>query len=99
MLTHIAHQQPAPVLAVLRELLDEFDVAPVNSVELACVVVTVAAQSVDAAVSARKLIPLFTSHFTRLAADADCRISIKSHGLSHKVPLSYPSHRVRVSCS
>src|SRR5215475_8745498 len=99
MLAHIAHEEPAAVLAVLRELLNELDVAPVNSVELTRVVVAIAAQSVDAAVSARELVPLLACNLARLAADANGRVSVKPHGLSHKVPLSYPSSRVRVSCS
>ena len=84
-LAHVAHQEPAPVLPVLSELLDEFDVAPVDSVKLARVVVAVAAQSVQPAVSAGELIPLFAGHFAGFAADADRRVGIKSHGFSHKI--------------
>jgi hypothetical protein len=52
-LAHVAHQQPTPVDPAFGELLDELDVAPVNSVKLARVVVAVAAQRVHAAVGAR----------------------------------------------
>src|SRR5262249_24714536 len=86
MLADVAHQQPAAVFPILRELLDELDVAPVNAVELARVVVTVATQCVDAAVSARKLVPFFARDFARFAADTNGRVSVKSHGLSHGAP-------------
>src|SRR5260370_42465032 len=49
-LAHIAHQEPAAVLAVFSELLDEFDVAPMDAVKPARVVVAVAPQRVHAAV-------------------------------------------------
>jgi hypothetical protein len=98
-LAHVAHQEPAAVLAVLSELLDELHVTPVNAVEAARVVVAVAAQGVHAAVGAGELIPFFAGNLARFAADTDGRIGVKSHWLSHKVPLSYPSRRVRVSCS
>ncbi len=45
-LAHVAHQQPAAVLAVFGELLDKFYMAPVDAVELARVVVAVAAQGI-----------------------------------------------------
>jgi hypothetical protein len=45
------------------------------------------------------LVPFFAGNLTRFAADTNGRIGVKSHWLSHKVPLSYPSRRVRVSCS
>src|SRR5207249_6262254 len=80
---HIAHEEPAAVLSVLSELLNKLHVTPVDSVELARVVVAVAAQSVQPAVGAGKLIPLFAGHFAGFAADADRRVGIKSHGLSH----------------
>src|SRR5213079_2209759 len=83
---HIAHQEPAAVLPVLSELLDEFDVTPVDSVKLARVVVTVAAQSVQPTVSTGELIPLFAGHFAGFAADADRRVGIESHWFSHRNP-------------
>src|SRR4030095_13802639 len=70
-LAHIAHQQPATVLAVFSELLDEFDMAPMNAVESARVVIAVAAQGVEAAVGARKLVPFFGGDLARFSADAD----------------------------
>ena len=82
---HIAHQEPAAVLPVFSELLNKLHVTPVDSVELARVVVTVAAQSVQPTVSTGELIPLFARDLTCLAADADRCVGIKSHGFSHKI--------------
>src|SRR5439155_10580064 len=97
MLAHIAHQEPAAVLPVLSELLDELHMTPVNAVEPARVVVAVAAQCVHAAVGARELIPFLAGDLARFAADADGRVGIKSHGFSHlNSPfLAYP-HLVTV---
>src|SRR5439155_23022120 len=82
---HVAHQEPAAVLPVLSELLNKLHVTPVDSVKLARVVVTVAAQSVQPTVSAGELIPLFAGHFAGFAADADRCVGIESHWFSHKI--------------
>src|ERR1700675_4250541 len=82
-LANIAHQEPAAVLPVFGELLDELDMAPVGTVQPARVVIAVAAQCVQTAVGAGKLIPLFAGDFAGFAADADCRVGEKSHRLSH----------------
>src|ERR1700733_339475 len=82
-LANIAHQEPAAVLPAFGELLDELDMAPMDTVQPARVVVAVAAQCVQTAVSAGKLIPLFAGDFAVFAADADCGVGEKPHRLSH----------------
>src|SRR6202522_221363 len=87
-LANIAHQQPTTVLPVFRELLNELDVAPVDTVQAARVVVAVAAQCVQTAVGAGKLIPLLAGDFAGFAADAYCRVGKKTHRLSHNTSWS-----------
>src|ERR1700722_1447874 len=82
-LANIAHQQPTAILPIFRELLDELDMAPVSTVQPARVVVAVAAQYIQTAVGAGKLIPLFAGDFAGFAADADCCVGEKPHRLSH----------------
>src|ERR1700737_1902668 len=52
-LADVAHEQPSTVLSVLGELLDELDVAPMDAIQPAGVVVAVPTQRVHAAVGAR----------------------------------------------
>src|SRR5207245_5002705 len=66
-LAHIAHHQPAAVVGRL-ELLDEADVPPVDAVQLAGVVVAVAAQLTDPAVLGRQLTPFLARALPRFAA-------------------------------
>jgi hypothetical protein len=80
----VAHEEPAPVFAVFGELLDEFYVAPVNTVQAPCIIVAVAAKRIEAAVGAWELVPFFASHLACFAADTDSGVSVKSHWLSHK---------------
>ena len=89
MLADVAHHQPAAVLAVLGELLDELDVPPVDAVELRGVVVAVAAQRVHAAVGAGQLVPLLAGDLARLAADADRRVGVEPHRLGHDAPHAF----------
>src|SRR5207245_11555342 len=65
------------------ELLDEADVPPVDAVQLAGVVVAVAAQLADSAVLGRELIPFLARNLARLAADANRGVGEESHGLRH----------------
>src|SRR5258708_16600962 len=83
MLAHVAHHQPSPVLPVLGELLDELDVAPMDAIQSAGVVVAVPTQRVRAAVGARQLIPFFAGHLAGFAADADRRVCVEAHRLWH----------------
>src|SRR5207237_3902337 len=69
-LANVGHQQPAPLAAVRRELLDEPHVAPVDAVEPPRVVVAVAGERVGAAVGSRELVPLLARHLAGLAPDA-----------------------------
>ena len=82
-----------------RELLDELDVPPVDAVEPARVVVAVAAQRVDAAVGAGKLVPLLARHLARLAADADGGVGVEPHRLSHRPPTRPVGRRDRSASS
>src|SRR5438552_16959981 len=84
-LAHIAHHQPAAVVGRL-ELLDEADVPPVDAVQLAGVVVAVAAQLTDPAVLGRELIPFLARDLARLAADANRGVGEEPHGLRHITP-------------
>jgi hypothetical protein len=70
------------------ELLDEFDVAPVDAIKLAGVVVAVATQRIHATVGAGQLIPLFAGDFAGFAANANRCIGVKPHWLSHVSPQS-----------
>src|SRR5216683_16208 len=83
-LADVAHHEPAPVLAVGAELLDELHVPPVGAVELARIVVAVPAEDADAAVSGRELVPLLAGHLTRLAPDAHGRVGEETHRLRHQ---------------
>src|SRR5262249_36783254 len=87
-LTDVAHEKPAAVLPGCGELFDEFDVAPVDAIELAGVVVAVAAQRMHAAVGARELIPFLAGDFAGFAANADRGVGVKPHWLSHVSPQS-----------
>jgi hypothetical protein len=82
-LAHVAHHEPAPVGSVLAELLHEFHVAPVNSVQPQGVVVAVAAHLLLATVPGRELVPFLAGHLTGLAADAHGRVGIETHWLRH----------------
>src|SRR5206468_11799461 len=66
MLADVAHHQPAAVVGTL-ELLDETDVPPVDTVQLAGVVVAVAAQLPDPAVLGRELVPFLARDLARFA--------------------------------
>src|SRR3989454_1928572 len=81
-LTDVAHHQPAAVVGAL-ELLDEADVPPVDAVQLAGVVVAVAAQLPDPAVLGRELVPFLARDLARFAADANRGVGEESHGLRH----------------
>src|SRR5882762_8303052 len=72
-LADVAHEQPSTVLSVLGELLDELDVAPMDAIQPAGVVVAVSTQRVQAAVGARQLVPFFAGDLAGFAADADRR--------------------------
>src|SRR5216117_400843 len=82
MLAHIAHHQPAAVVRTV-ELLDELDVPPVRTVELARVVVAVARHLRHAAIRGGELIPVLAGYLAGLAADADRRVGEETHGLGH----------------
>src|SRR5262249_17237519 len=92
-LADIGHHEPGDVLAVLADLLDEFDVPPVNIGEAAGVVIAVAAQrrqrnaaddrQADAAFAVLQVVPLMARDLARLAADADGRIGEEAHGVGH----------------
>src|SRR5689334_9317762 len=84
-LAHVAHHQPTAVVRAL-ELLDEADVPPVDAVQLAGVVVAVAAQLSDPPVPGRELVPFLARDLTRLAADANRGVCEESHGLRHITP-------------
>src|SRR5690242_7957304 len=84
-LAHVAHHQPAAVVRSL-ELLDEAHVSPVDAVQLAGVVVAVAAQLSDPPVPGRELVPFLARDLTRLAADANRGVREESHGLGHITP-------------
>src|SRR3984893_15167816 len=66
-LADVAHEQPSTVLSVLGELLDELDVAPMDAIQPAGVVVAVPTQRVHAAVGAGQLIPLFAGDLAGFA--------------------------------
>src|SRR5919106_833973 len=83
-LAHIAHQEPAAVGAIGRELLDEPHVAPVRAVEAPRVVVAVARERVDAAVGGGELVPLLAGDLAGLAADADRGVGEETHRLRHQ---------------
>src|SRR2546422_8272000 len=85
MLADVAHHQPAAVVGTL-ELLDEADVPPVDAVQLAGVVVAVAAQLPDPAVLGRELVPFLTRDLARFAPDANRGVGEESHGLRHITP-------------
>src|SRR5260370_18788994 len=82
-LADVAHHEPASVLPVGAELLDELHVPPVGAVERAGVVVAVAAQHADTPVPRRELVPLLARHLARLAADADGGVGVEAHRLRH----------------
>src|SRR5206468_8649621 len=82
MLAHIAHHQPAAVVRAI-ELLDELDVPPMDTVELARVVVAVARHLADTAILGGQLIPVLAGDLARFAADADGRVSEEPHGFWH----------------
>src|SRR2546426_309284 len=84
-LAHVAHHEPAAVVRTL-ELLDETDVPPVDTVQLAGVVVAVAAQLSDPAVLGRELVPFLARDLARFAADAHRGVGEESHGLRHITP-------------
>jgi hypothetical protein len=87
-LANIAHQQPAPLAAIFSELLDEFYVAPVDAIEPPGIIVAVAAECIQAAISSGELIPLFASHLACFAADTNGCVGVKSHWLGHKRSVS-----------
>src|SRR5205809_943353 len=84
-LAHVAHHQPAAVVRTL-ELLDEPDVPPVDAVQLAGVVVAVAAQLPDPAVLGGELGPFLARDLARFAPDANGGVGEESHGLRHITP-------------
>src|SRR5690606_12432517 len=86
-LADVAHQKPPAVLPRIGELLDELHVAPVNAVEPERVVVAQAADLRSAAVPCGELVPLLARDLAGLAADADRRVRVEAHWLSHKVLL------------
>src|SRR2546430_8102503 len=81
-LAHVAHHQPAAVIGTL-ELFDEADVPPVDTVQLAGVVVAVAGELPDPAVLGRQLVPFLARDLARFATDANRRVGKESHGLRH----------------
>src|SRR2546425_7201100 len=81
-LAHVAHHEPAAVVRTL-ELLDETDVPPVDTVQLAGVVVAVAGELPDPAVLGRKLVPFLARDLARFATDANRGVGEESHGLRH----------------
>src|SRR5256885_240983 len=83
-LADVAHHQPAPLASVRAELLDELHVTPVDAVEMASVVIAIAAQGTNATIRRRKLIPLLAGDLARLAADAHRRIREEPHRLAHE---------------
>src|SRR5688572_11657615 len=83
-LAYVAHHEPASVLAVFGELLDELPVAPVDAVEPARIVVAVAAQRVETAIGGRQLVPLLAGDLAGFAANADRGVSVETHGLGHR---------------
>src|SRR5256884_129447 len=82
MLADVAHHQPAAVVGTL-ELLDEADVPPVDTVQLAGVVVAVAGEVPDPAVRGRELVPFLARDLARFATDANRGVGEESHGLRH----------------
>src|SRR6202022_2959373 len=72
-----------PVLPVLGELLDELDVAPMDAIQPAGVVVAVPTQRVRAAVGAGQLIPLFAGDLAGFTADANRRVCVEPHRFRH----------------
>ena len=95
---HVAHHQPASVLAVFGKLFDELDVPPMDAVELAGVVVAVATQRVHPAIGAGQLVPFLAGDLARLAADADRRVGVEPHRLRHScsgrsLPAKAGSHK------
>jgi hypothetical protein len=82
-LANVAHQQPAPFTAIFGELLNKSDVAPVDAVEAPRIIVTVAAERIQAAIGSGELVPLFASDFARFAADTNGCVGVKPHWLGH----------------
>src|SRR3954467_4362013 len=80
-LADVTHHQPAPVGSVLAELLDKLDVPPVDSIQLAGVVVAVPAHLVLPAPGRGELVPLLAGHLARFAADAYGGVGVEAHGL------------------
>src|SRR4029077_6381628 len=80
-LAHVPHHQPAWVLAVLAELLDELHVTPVDAVEPLRIVVAVPRQHATPAVRGRQLVPLLARDLARLAADAHRGVGEEPHRL------------------
>jgi hypothetical protein len=55
----------------------------VDAVQPARIIVTIAAQSILAAIGARELVPFLAGHLAGFAADANGGVGVKTHGLGH----------------
>src|SRR5262249_50764980 len=65
------------------------DVAPVNAVERARVVVAIAGERVLTTVGAGELVPFLAGDLARFTPDTHRCVGVKSHWLSHRSPQAF----------
>jgi hypothetical protein len=81
-LTGIAHHEPSRFIPRFIKLLYEFDMAPVEAVQIKCVVVTVTIHSKHTSACRQQAIPLFAGYLTGFTTNTNGCVSEKSHAFS-----------------